>query len=222
MHPPRSETELLQRARDLAGLTLGCLAARLHRPVPDDPRRAKGWSGELIERALGAHAGSAPEPDFAVLGVELKTIPVDRHGRPRESTHVCTVPMTAHAGLTWETSLVRRKLARVLWVPVEAKPAIAIAGRRIGQAILWSPDPAQEAQLRTDWEELMEMVALGRVAEITGGHGTCLQIRPKAADGRVRAAAIDARGETGVALPRGFYLRPTFTAAILRTAYALP
>ena len=92
--PPRDEAELLARAEQLAGRTLGQLAGDLGAEVPPDLRHAKGWVGQLIERALGATAGSRAEPDFQHLGVELKTLPVDRRGRPLETTFVCTIALS--------------------------------------------------------------------------------------------------------------------------------
>ncbi len=82
---PESERELLERAERLAGWTLAEIALDLKTRLPSDLKRAKGWIGELIERALGASAFSLPEPDFPRLGIELKTIPADRAGRP----HLC-------------------------------------------------------------------------------------------------------------------------------------
>jgi DNA mismatch repair protein MutH len=119
---PRDETELLQRARSIAGQTVGEIATRFGVAVPADLRRAKGWVGELVEIGLGAAAGSTPEPDFPHLGIEVKTIPVDASGRPRESTHVCAITLGEATGAQWPTSRVRAKLARVLWVPVQALP----------------------------------------------------------------------------------------------------
>lgn len=218
---PRNEEQLMLRARAMAGATLADLAASLHCAVPPDLRRHKGWVGELIERALGATAGSRPQPDFFEFGVEVKSIPVGHDGRPRESTHVCLISPAEAATAHWEHSLVRRKLARVLWVPVEATPSLPLSRRRIGQAVLWSPSPEQERQLRQDWEELMELVTLGRSDEIRGEQGVYLQVRPKAASGRARARSRDSAGELSEALPRGFYLRATFTAQILASSYAV-
>jgi DNA mismatch repair protein MutH len=220
--PPVNEEELLSRCHALAGLTLGQLAERVRWPTPEDLRRNKGWVGELLETALGATAASLPEPDFTHLGIELKTIPVDAGGRPRESTHICTVPLVDHVGLTWDNSLARRKLARVLWIPVEAGPEIPLSERRIGAALLWSPTPEQEAVLKADFEELMDMVCLGQVEQITAHYGTWLQIRPKAADSRAVTEGIGPSGETVLTLPRGFYLRAAFTTELLRRHYALP
>lgn len=218
---PHSESQLLQRAQACAGMSLGALAHRCRVAVPRHPRSAKGWAGELLERCLGADAGSLPEPDFRGLGVELKTIPVRRDGRPRESTFVCVVQLTALAGLRWETSLVRRKLARVLWIPVESEPGLALAERRIGMPLLWSPSPEEEAALRADWEELMDMLGAGDLDAISSRHGECLQIRPKGANARALVEAIGPAGERIMTLPRGYYLRASFTATILRRHYAL-
>src|SRR5688572_21815869 len=102
--PPASVPELEARAAALRGRSLAELAAELEAPVPLDLRRAKGWQGQIVEAALGAAGGSRPEPDFAALGVELKTIPVGRDGAPRESTFVCTAPVEGAIDPIWETS----------------------------------------------------------------------------------------------------------------------
>ena len=217
--PPRSEAELLARADAIAGRTLGGVAAELGLPVPATTRRGKGWTGTVIEHALGANAGSLPEPDFRLIAVELKTIPIGAGGRPLESTYVCTVPQAGDAGPSWRDSNVRRKLARVLWVPFEGDRAIPLPGRRIGSALLWSPSPEEEAALASDWETLMDRVVLGRVEEISAREGECLQIRPKAANAAARRRAIGPSGAWETTLPRGFYLRASFTAAILARHY---
>ncbi len=219
--PPTSEQELLQRARQLAGLSLGQIAGQLGWAVPADLRRHKGWVGQLLEAALGATAASAAAPDFEAIGVELKTLPVDARGLPRESTYVCTVPLEA-IGEQWEGSWLHRKLARVLWLPVEADRETPLPARRVGSALLWSPDTEEESLLRRDWEELMEEVLLGGLEQISARHGEVLQIRPKAADSRALRHAMGSDGERVLTNPRGFYLRATFTAAILRRHFALP
>jgi DNA mismatch repair protein MutH len=220
--PPTNEEDLLIRAQALAGQSLEQLAQRLAWPVPADLRHAKGWPGELLERALGATAASLPEPDFTAIGVELKTIPIGRNGRPKESTYICTVPLKDTIGVDWKTSLVRRKLARVLWIPVEAMAEIPLSQRRIGMPLLWSPTSEQELILRADFEELMDMVCLGQWDKLTARYGRWLQIRPKAIDSRALTQATGPSGEAILTLPRGFYLRTRFTAELLRSHYILP
>jgi DNA mismatch repair protein MutH len=219
--PPASEDELVRRAAALAGVTLRELAAKLGRPVPADLRRAKGFVGQLVELGLGAVAGSRAGPDFAHLGIELKTLPVDATGRPVESTFVCTIALDRVGDVEWERSPVRAKLARVLFVPVEGERERPVGERRLGAPLLWSPSPLEEQDLKFDWDELSGRIGRGDVESITGHLGRYLQVRPKAADSHARRRAFDAEGSRFDALPRGFYLRALFTARIVRANYAL-
>jgi DNA mismatch repair protein MutH len=209
----------MQRTQAIAGLTLLQLARQLNEPVPEKLNHAKGWIGQLLEKALGATAGSLPEPDFQQLGIELKTLPVNRNGQPRESTYVCTVPLQNNHDLVWHQSWVRNKLKRVLWVPIESDKQIPVTERHIGQAILWSPSPQQEKILQQDWEELMDMVCTGQLAQISARHGTYLQIRPKAANASSLVNTEDEHGQAALTLPRGFYLRTIFTEQILKQGF---
>lgn len=213
--PPRSESELLERAAQVSGKTLQYVANIMNVDLPDTISTSKGLAGELLEEYLGATAGNLPEPDFRQIGVELKTIPVNQRGMPRESTYVCIVSMLPEHNKSWEQSLVRRKLTRVLWLPVESEPDIPLSMRRIGTAILWSPDPEQEKILRQDWQELVDMIMMGQLEEITSCYGKYLQIRPKAQDGRSLQTGIGADGAPVQTLPRGFYLRTSFTGEII-------
>ncbi len=218
--PPNSEKELLNRARKLAGLTLQQLSTHFNQPLPKDIRHAKGWMGQLLETSLGATASSRAEPDFQLIQVELKTLPLTPSGKPKESTYVCTVPLTNLHEQEWSTSWLKRKLQRVLWLPIEADKRIPLAERHIGNAILWSPSEAEATQLQQDWEELMELVCLGRLEEITSHMGRYLQIRPKGANSKALTTTLDEEGNTIQTLPRGFYLRPEFTQQIIQANYA--
>ena len=219
--PPASESALLEQAQRLAGLTLGELGVLAGLSVPVDFKRDKGWTGVLLERWLGASAGSKPEQDFAALGVELKTIPVDSLGRPLETTFVCVAPLTGNSGITWESSHVRHKLKRVLWIPVEGSREIPVASRRVGSPLLWSPSELEEQQLRMDWEELMDLIVLGQVESITARHGEVLQLRPKAANSKALTEAVGQHGQPILTLPRGFYLKKNFTRALLERHFLL-
>lgn len=218
--PPRSEEELLERARNLAGLTLADLSTRFNQSIPKDIRHAKGWIGQLVETTLGATASSLAEPDFQLIGIELKTLPLTNSGKPKESTYVCTVPLTNLHEQDWSTSWLKRKLQRVLWLPIEADKQIPLAERHIGNAILWSPNDDELSQLQQDWEELMELVCLGKLDQITSHMGRYLQIRPKGANAKSLTTTLDEEGNTIQTLPRGFYLRPEFTQHIIQANYA--
>lgn len=219
--PPENEAVLLTRAHALAGQTLETLAKQAGLTMPADLKRDKGWVGMLLELYLGAIAGSKPEQDFPELGIELKTIPVDAAGNPLETTFVCVAPLTGNSGVTWESSHVRHKLARVLWIPVEGERQIPLAQRRVGSPLLWQPNQEETEMLRRDWEELMDLIVLGQVERITARHGEVLQLRPKAANNKALTEATGEQGQPILTLPRGFYLKKNFTRALLARHFTL-
>ncbi len=194
------EVEILARAHALAGRTVSSLGVAV----------GKGGVGELVERALGLPRSSAPGPDFAAAGVEVKTLPVDG-GRVVESTWVCSASPESIKEETWATSRARAKLARVLFVPVEARGE----QRRVGTAFLWSPGEDDERALRADWEDLADLVAHGLGFAVTARRGRFLQLRPKARDARVERSATDVAGVAYRAPPQGFYLRRVFTQRVV-------
>lgn len=216
---PKTIDELMRRAYDMAGLTLGQLAHSHGFSTPENLKRDKGWVGQLIEYELGALAGSRPEPDFLHLGIELKTIPVDRRGKPIETTYVTVAPLIDIQGLTWESSVVCHKLQTVLWVPIQGDRDIPVSQRQIGTPILWSPNEIELALLKQDWEEIMEFVALGEVRQLTARHGEVLQLRPKGANSRSVTQSIGKDGSFQMTNPRGFYLKIPFTHSILLNAF---
>jgi DNA mismatch repair protein MutH len=220
MKSPSSQEELMQRCHALAGYTLGQLAKELDCNVPVDLKREKGWTGQLIEQALGATSGSKAEPDFPELGIELKTLPISRLGKPLESTYVCVAPLTGVMHQRWHESWVCRKLSHVLWLPVLAERDIPVAERVIGTGFLWQPNHHEHQLLQQDWEELMELIALGGIDRIKGEHGHVLQLRPKAANSKALTSAVGTNGEPIQTLPRGFYLKASFTQHLLNQAFS--
>ncbi|VTX63661.1 DNA mismatch repair endonuclease MutH [Haemophilus haemolyticus] len=212
---PETLEQLFSQAQSIAGLTFGELADELHIPVPPDLKRDKGWVGMLLERALGATAGSKAEQDFSHLGVELKTLPINAEGYPLETTFVSLAPLVQNSGVKWENSHVRHKLSCVLWMPIEGSRHIPLRERHIGAPILWKPTAEQERQLKQDWEELMDLIVLGKLDQITARIGEVMQLRPKGANSRSITKGIGRNGEVIETLPLGFYLRKAFTAGIL-------
>lgn len=214
--PPRSLDELAQRARALDGRTLEEIARAIGSIATDGGLHAKGKWGELCELALGATGGSRQVVDFPDLGVELKTLPLGKEERPTESTYVCRFRLEEAETATWETSWVREKLALVLFLPiadVEASP-------RIRGPFLWRPTEADRARLREDFEELVGLVGAGRIEALSAHRGRVLQVRPKAKDGVKRKALLAADGDYVDTVPRGFYLRASFTGELVARARA--
>jgi DNA mismatch repair protein MutH len=198
------------------GTTLAELADGLGMPVPAGATRTKGWSGQVIERELGASGGHGP--DFATLGIELKSVPVTAGLSPLESTAVCNIDPVGIAGESWATSYVRTKLAKVLFVALQVPERTRSVGERSVAAVrLWSPSPEEEAVLRADFELFVrDYFRRGRAAEITGHLGAVLQVRPKARNARDLRQAFGPAGEPVRLGKMGFYLRPAWVGTILR------
>ena len=215
IHPPKSLAELLARAVALSGKTVGELAERFDTRIDAPATRTKGRIGELLECALGASAGCQDGPDFPALGVELKTIPVDRRGRVRESTFICSIDFQQVDREEWADSRAWRKLQQVLWVPVEAREVAPMLERKVGEPLLWRPSADEQAQLRADWELLIGELAMGAGDELSAHSGQLLQVRPKAANSEVLAERWSPEGELVATVPRGFYLRARFTQQLL-------
>lgn len=206
---PQTEAELLLRCRALSGVPVGELAAALAVEMPADPGRAKGFIGQLAEAALGADPTAFDGPDFPDLGIELKTIPLRQDGMPAESTFCCSVTFAAADRERWADSRLRKRLNKVLFLPVQASQVAPMAQRVFMRPLLWRPAAAVLAALQHDWEDLMGRLGSG---ERPSGHsGELLQLRPKAAHSGVRG--LNPIGEKQ--LPVGLYLRSRFTARIL-------
>jgi DNA mismatch repair protein MutH len=213
--PPQTEAELWQRAAAIADQTLGDLANAVAMTVPNDFRREKGFIGQLLERILGASAGNLSKPDFTHLGIELKTLPLNANGQPKESTYVSIVPLMGREALSWQHCELYQKLRRVLWIPYFFDKTLEPQYWRLSAPVLWSPSLEDEAILREDWYELMSRVQMGQLDEIDARLGQYLQIRPKAMNADVRTQGIGSNGECVRTSPRGFYLRTSFTARII-------
>ena len=208
--------ELLELCQNISGMTIAELASLLKITCPKSLNHNKGWIGQLLEQYLGATGYNLPITDFPKLGIELKTIPINpKTLSPLESTFVCTAPLNAPS-TTWEQSIVKLKLSKVLWVPIESLPNLSLGNRRIGKSFLWQPSQQQAIILQNDWQELTEMLQLGNIQLLSAKYGRYLQIRPKAANCKtnlVNYLTID--GDTIQTVNRGFYLRSSFTKKIL-------
>lgn len=212
--PPATRQELVERAETLTGKTVQQVAKETNMAVPASMKHAKGWVGNLLETLLGADAASSPEPDFTKLGIELKTIPINKHGKPKESTYICVVQLEPGALKDWNRSLVKSKLTEVLWIPVEAGNDIPVKLRRIGVPVLWKPGAEEENTLRRDWQEFSDMIAMGEIDKIDAAMGKYLQVRPKAANSKILTRDKN-NPEDNLTLPRGYYLRAAFTQGIV-------
>jgi DNA mismatch repair protein MutH len=202
---------LLARARGWAGLHVDDVA-----PHTSTARVNKGGVGQRLEGALGLQP-RADDVDDPLSGVEVKTLPFrfGDDGLPRvlEATFVTSATATDLVQETWATSRARRKLARVLFIPVER------ASLRVGTSFLFEPDDDVLALLQRDWEDLADLVARGLGFAVSSRRGAILHLRPKARDASVTTRADLVDDDDVVLRPQGFYLRHTFTTALLQALF---
>jgi DNA mismatch repair protein MutH len=213
--PPPSVSALLARAKALSGLSLGEIAMALQANIEGGALRTKGKFGALLECALGASETTGKQCDFPELGIELKSIPVTHEGAPIESTYVCTLHLASASELTWPSSWVKQKLSKVLWLPVRSDTE-TWEQRVVMPAVYWQPSDTEQAMLRADFEECVGLVTTGNIEALTAHVGTALQVRPKARDGSKTASVQTPDGDWTATVPKGFYLRSSFTKKILQ------
>jgi DNA mismatch repair protein MutH len=213
-NPPKTEEELSDRCIAIEGLSFGQLSMHLNHPIPENPNQRKGWVGQSLELALGTDASNKSLPDFQTLGIELKTLPIAKSGKPTESTFITSIPLLTIHQQNWKSSQCYAKLKRILWLPIEGDTEIPYRHRRIGRGFIWSPDECQELVLASDWNYLTLQISTGQLELLDARAGEYLQVRPKAANGKSLCYGYDSEGNKVKTLPRGFYLRSTFTEKV--------
>ena len=107
----------------------------------------------------------------------------------------------------------------MLWLPIEDDKNIPLSQRRIGLGFLWQPSQAEENILQNDWQALSNLIVMGNIEQVSAHLGEALQIRPKAAHGKALTNVRSANGTVVKTLPRGFYLRASFTFKIFQASF---
>ncbi len=218
---PTSLSELKVRLDLLVGLSLEQIANTYKIALPTSFKRAKGFTGELIEKALGANALNLPLPDFTHLAIELKTIPVSDKLEPLESTYICHLKLMPKRGESFFESTLYKKTALILFVAIEGLREIEGPKRKVLGYYLYKPDAKTLEIIKNDYEEVMEQISLGRAHEITARTGTIVQVRPKGASGKDLVPYVNEDGEIALTRPRGFYFRAAFTKEICKKMFKL-
>lgn len=212
---PKTFEELIRRLNSLVGKTICQLAQSANVSVPISPVHGKGFVGELLEILLGASAKNQSIPDFPKLGLELKSIPVDSSFKVLESTFLCHAPLSNIRNLTFENSTVYSKIKRVLFVIVNGQRDLDFENRRVLGYFFYTPGANDMQQLKTDFNELYELVKTGCVESISARLGHIIQMRPKGADGKALTECTGPDGSIIKTRPRGFYIRRKFTQKLV-------
>jgi len=174
----------------------------------------KGGVGRIVEAYFGfQHQDNNPEPDFPRCDTELKTLPLLRtkHGfRVKERTIISMIDFTDLYTQTWETSSVRRKLSRILFVFLQWSPPSPYDSV-VAFAEPWVPTEADLAFFEADWTYTWRMVCCGQADLISEADAQFLAPSRKGA-GKGR----DERSQPNSPFPansRAFSLKQSFTTA---------
>lgn len=211
---PKNLIELKERLDYLLGKNLAQLCDILQIKCPTDPIKAKGFSGIVFEKLLGADGNNNASFDFENLCLELKTIPVDEQYIPKESTFVTYAPVVANQIFEFKKSIVFKKLSFVLFILLDISDP-KFSKRKFVNYYFFKPDKNTLELIEQDYNELCQMIKEGNINKITARFGQILQLRPKGANGSILTTCIDEDGNISYTRPRGFYLRREFTKKIL-------
>lgn len=214
MNVIHNENNLLKHAKSMNGYSINELSVKYNIQLKKNTKN-KGYLGNIIENFFGLQNNNKPIKDFYSLGIELKTIPINDKGIPLESTFICSVPLIRNSGLIWNTSYVRYKINRILWIPIEKNKSTNITEYRVKYPFLWSPNYEEEKKIKTDWNEIMDMVVLGKIKNISSQYGEILFVKTKANSKKNYTQAIGEDGQPILTIPKGFYLRKKFTYLLL-------
>lgn len=165
-YDPSDENAILARAKDLVGLSV--LNVILMSPFDNktklDPKN-KGAIGNIIEEHwFGIKNNPSPEPDFIDAGIELKVIPLEpkKNGLSvKERTKICSINYNDLIHESWETSHVKTKLNKILFIYYQYNPENK-SQSEIKHIDLWKLRGEDETIIKQDWEKLKKKVEDGQ------------------------------------------------------------
>jgi DNA mismatch repair endonuclease MutH len=175
----------------------------------------KGTVGAVIEQYFGIRPNSDPRPDFHRATIELKTVPLrprDSKIVPKERTFISMIDYHALPAEEWATAAVRKKLGRILFVYYGWVPDRPMSEFVVSDVVLWDPKESAHERMRVDWEVVRDLVRAGRAEHISESMGTLLAAATKGPGGPPTKSQPFS---TALAQPRGWALRPAFTATVL-------
>jgi DNA mismatch repair protein MutH len=167
------EDSIMARARLLKGKTLGFVSQKS--PYEEDAfkKSNKGNIGNFIEKHwFGILNNSNPAPDFEEAGIELKVCPIRRSSGALvtdQRTKICSIDFFKLYDETWESSHVKNKLNKVLFIFYQRKEEYEdLYDKKVLGAALW--ELSKQDRLDTivsDWHTAYNVNIHGMSHELT-------------------------------------------------------
>ena len=233
MKPPKTFTELINRAYDIIGVPL--------RLIDNNERllSGKGGIGQMIEESwFGQKPHNDPSPDFKNLGVELKVTPfVIRKNKTYRSKERLVGNMInymeEYKNDKFETSSFYLKNNTVLLMFYEhildkskgdynisyvKLVTMSEAKKHINNNVFLIPEEDIEI-MRQDYEKIITKIRMGKAHEISEGDTNYLGACTKSADSSIR---VDQPFSDIKAKPRAFALKQSYMSYILNNYVITP
>ena len=182
----------------------------------DDPNRRKGSFGNAVERYFFKYnLNSDSNPDFAEVGMELKTTPIKKNKdgsiSAKERLVLTMINYMDVVNETWETSSLLKKSDDILLISYLYEKDKDPLDYEIEVVIRWGLPKEDYPIFKQDWETVVNKVRAGRAHEISGSDTLYLEACTKAANSAIRRAqpfsAIPAK-------PRAWALKCSYMTAV--------
>ncbi len=115
----------------------------------------KGIIGKIIENIFQIKNKNDSDADWNDIGLELKTIPLNKKLNPKELTKICIIKKN-NIKVNWEKSQVYKKIKNILWIPYEGSVKIAISKKRILIPFIYTLTNKEEKIIKNEWEIIIE------------------------------------------------------------------
>ncbi len=186
-YDPKDKDSILAYARKLEGKTLRQVTGLCEL---DSPKQRRGSFGNAVETHYFQYAANSDSaPDFAEVGLELKTTPVKKNKKgqlvAKERLVITMVDFNEVVHEDFEHSHLLDKASDILLVTYRYEDDKDPLDYQIEIAREWHIPERDMPQIKRDWETVVNKVRAGHAEDISGGDTIYLEACTKAANASV-------------------------------------
>jgi len=131
--------------------------------------QSKNQIATIIKKSIGFLSVKSKIKEFEQLGISVKTLKLRQSDmRPLESVSFPSMDLREFSYETWENSVFREMISKILFVPVYHN-GNSLEEKYLGKSFFWSPTPQEELIIAAEWKEYQNEVLNGncRVRKIS-------------------------------------------------------
>lgn len=144
------------KIRDLVNIT----------PNINKIKKNKGFIGQIVEKFFFIKNNNRQEVDIENLGIEIKTVPLNKYFLPKEKTYICNININDFK-FEWKNSNLYKKLNTILWVPYQGCCKIPLYDKIIFIPFIYKISPLEEKKIKREWIEIVENHIYNKQINIT-------------------------------------------------------